>query len=131
MREGVELVREIVEALNRGDLDAMLARMDPEFEWTPLENSPVGRVARGHEEVRAYVEDWFGAFESMGLELEELEEVGDRVVAMVRGHGRGRASELALESRFCQVWTVREGRALGMEEYATREAALAAAEKRS
>jgi ketosteroid isomerase-like protein len=131
MREGVELVREIVEALNRGDLDAMLARMDPEFEWTPLENSPVGRAARGHEEVRAYVEDWFGAFESMGLELEELTEAGEHVVAVVLGHGRGRASELALESRFCQLWTVREGRALRMEEHATREAALAATEKRS
>jgi carboxymethylenebutenolidase len=100
--------------------------MDPEFEWTPLENSPVGRVARGHEEVRAYVEDWFGTLESVRLELEELEEIDGRVVATVRGHGRGPVSELALESRFCQLWTVREGRALRMEEHATREAALAA-----
>jgi ketosteroid isomerase-like protein len=125
MESGVELVREIVEALNRGDVDGMLARMDPGFEWRPLENSPVARVQRGHDQVRQYVEDWFAMFESLRLELEELTEVGGHVVAVVLGHGRGRVSELALESRFCQVWTVREGRAFRMEEYATREAALA------
>jgi ketosteroid isomerase-like protein len=42
----------------------------------------------------------------------------------VHGHGRGRASGLQLDSRFCQVWTVRDGTAIAMEEYATREQAL-------
>jgi uncharacterized protein len=126
MREGVELVREIVKALNRGDLDAMLARMDPDFEWRPLEESPISHVARGHEQVRAYVEDWLATLESVRLDLEDLTEVDARVVAMVHGHGRGRGSGLELGARFCQVWTIREGRALRMEEYATREAALVA-----
>ena len=66
------------------------------------------------------------AIESIRVELEDLAEIDGRVVAVVRGHGRGRASELALDSSFCQVWTVREGQAFRMEEYATRAAALAA-----
>ena len=126
MQTGVQLVCEIVEALNRGDVDGMLERMHPDFEWRPLESSPVaGGVYRGHEQVRRYVEDWMGTFESLRLELEDPAELGDRVVAMVRGHGRGRASGLALDNRFCQLWTVRGGTAVGMEEYATRELALA------
>jgi ketosteroid isomerase-like protein len=124
MQTGVELVRGIVEALNRGDIDGMLAGMHPDFEWTPLESSPVARVYRGHEQVRHYVEDWLATFESLRLELEDPAEIADRVVAVVRGHGRGRASGLQLDSRFCQVWTVRDGTALAMEEYATREQAL-------
>jgi ketosteroid isomerase-like protein len=79
---------------------------------------------RGHEQVRHYVEDWLATFESLRLELEDPAEVADRVVAVVRGHGRGRASGLQLDSRFCQVWTVRDGTAVAMEEYATREQAL-------
>jgi ketosteroid isomerase-like protein len=122
----VELVREIVGALNRGDVDAMLARMDPGFEWRPLEESPVASVRRGHDQVRAYVDDWLATFESVRLELEEPTEVDDRVVAIVSAHGRGRGSGMALETRFCQVWTVREGAAHRLEEFATREAALAA-----
>lgn len=126
MQSGVQLVREIVEALNRGDLEAMLARMHPDFEWRPLESSPVGGgVYRGHEQVRRYVEDWLGTFDNLRLELEEPSEVADRVIALVHGHARGRASGLQLDTRFCQVWTVRGGKAGGMQEYATRELALA------
>jgi len=125
MPAGVDLVRGIIEALNRGDVDGMLALMHPDFEWRPLEASPVARVYRGREQVRRYVEDWLGTFESLRLDLEEPTEVGDHVVAIVRGHGRGRASGVQLDSRFCQVWTVRRGTAVGMAEYATREQGLA------
>lgn len=123
--DGGQLVHGIIEALNRGDVDGMLARMHPDFEWTPLETSPVARVYRGHEQVRHYVEDWLGTFDNLRLELEDPTEVADRVVAVVHGHGRGRASGLELNSRFCQVWRVRGGTAVGMQEYATREQALA------
>jgi ketosteroid isomerase-like protein len=125
MQASVDLVRGIVEALNRGDVEGMLARMHPDFEWTPLETSPVARVYRGHEQVRHYVEDWIGTFENLRLDLEEPMEVGDQVLVVVRGHGRGRGSGLELNNRFCQLWSFREGTAVGMEEYATRERALA------
>jgi ketosteroid isomerase-like protein len=126
MQAGVKLVREIIEALNRRDVGGMLARMDRDFEWRPLEASPAaGGVYRGHEQVRRYVEDWLTTFDNLRLDLEEPTEVADRVIAVVHGHGRGRASGLQLDTRFCQVWTVRGGTAVGMEEYATRELALA------
>jgi ketosteroid isomerase-like protein len=122
----VELVREIIDALNRGDVEAMLARMDPDFEWRPLEDSPVSRNYRGHEHVRRYVEDWLSTFDNLRLELVEPSAVGDQVVVVVRGHGRGRASGVELHSSFCQVWTLRGGRAVRMEEHATRRQGLAA-----
>jgi ketosteroid isomerase-like protein len=124
MQAGVQLVRGIIDALNRGDVDGMLARMHPDFEWTPLETSPVARVYRGHEDVRRYVEDWLSTFEGLRLDLEAPTEVAGRVVAVVHGRGRGRASRVELHNCFCQLWTVRGGTAVGMEEYATREQAL-------
>jgi ketosteroid isomerase-like protein len=92
----------------------------------PLEASPTARVCRGHDQVREYVEDWLGTFESLHLALEDPTEVGERVVVTVNGRGRGRASGLELDNRFCQVWTVRDGMALAMEEHPTRDQALAA-----
>jgi ketosteroid isomerase-like protein len=124
MQAGAELVRDIIEALNRGDVDGMLTYMHPDFEWTPVEASPVARVYRGREEVRRYVEDWLGTFDDLKLDLEEPTEIGERVVAPVNGYARGRGSGLALETRFCQVWTVRDGIALAMQEYASRGDAL-------
>jgi ketosteroid isomerase-like protein len=122
----VELVGEIIDALNQGNVEAMLARIAPDFEWTPLEGSPVARVYRGHEQVRRYVEDWLASFDILRLELEEPSELGDHVVVVVRGHGRGRASGVELVNRFCQVWTLRCGTAVRMREYTTREQGLAA-----
>jgi ketosteroid isomerase-like protein len=130
MPAGVDLVRLIIDALNRGDVAGMLAWMHPDFEWRPLEASPVAPVYRGQEQVRRYVEDWLGTFESLRLDLEESTEVGDYVVAVVRGHGRGRASGVQLDSLFCQVWNVRRGTAVGMEEYARGEQGLAALRSR-
>jgi SnoaL-like protein len=66
----------------------MLAHMDPDFEWRPLEASPVARAYRGREQVRRYVEDWLGTFESLRLDLEDPVQVADPVMAVVRGQGR-------------------------------------------
>jgi ketosteroid isomerase-like protein len=114
----VDVVREIVDAFNRGDVEAMLARMDPDFEWRPLEDSPVSRDVRGHDQVRRYVEDWFGTFDNLRMEVLDLSGVGDQVVVEVHGHGRGRASGVELYNSYCQVWTLREGKAVRMDEYA-------------
>ena len=127
MEAHIEVVRRIIDALNRGDVDGMLERMHPDFEWRPLESSPVARAYRGREEVRRYVEDWLGHFESLRIDLQDPTEVGDRVVTVVHGHGRGRASGVELDASFCQVWTLRSGTAVAMEEHATREQGLAAA----
>lgn len=130
MQSDVELVRGIIEALNRGDVDGMLTRMHRDFEWRPLESSPVARVYHGHEHVRRYVEDWLSTFDGVRLDLENPEDIAGCVVADIHGHGRGRASGLEIETRFCQVWTLRSGTAVRMDEYATREQALIALESR-
>jgi ketosteroid isomerase-like protein len=118
------VVLEIIGALNAGDVDGVLAHIDPEFEWLPLEDSPAAGPHRGHEEVRRYVEDWLAAFPALRLDVEELSEHGAHVVAVVRGRARGKVSGVELANHFCQVWTLRDGAALRMREYATREQAL-------
>jgi uncharacterized protein len=124
--DNTELVREVIGALNRGDVDGMLARLHPDFEWTPLEDSPIAGTHRGHARVRRYVEDWLSTFDGLRLETEELTELDGRVLVVVRGRARGRGSGLELDNHFCQLWMLRGGTAVSMEEYATREQALAA-----
>ena len=120
-----DVVREIIDALNAGSVDGMLERMDPDFEWKPLQDSPVPGPHRGHGNVRGYLEDWLATFPALRLDVEELTEEGDHVVTVVRGRARARASGVQLGNRFCQVWTLRGGTAVRMHEYATREEGLA------
>jgi ketosteroid isomerase-like protein len=121
---GPELVREILDAINREDVGAVLTRVRPDFEWRTLESSPVAGTYRCHEEVQRYVEDWLATFEKVRIDVEEITEAGDEVLVVVRGRGRGRGSGIEVNNRYCQVWTVRGGAAARMREYDTREQAL-------
>ena len=123
-----DFVRAAIDAINRGDVDDFLARTDADFEWKALDNSPLAGTYRGREEVRAYVEEWLNTFGDVHLNIEELVEVNDHVLAVVQGSGWGKASGVEVTNRFCQLWTVSDGVPTRMREYATREEALAAAE---
>ena len=121
----IDVVRDLIDDLNEGRVDELIGRIDLDFEWTPLEHSPVARPYRGREQVRGYVEDWLATFDSLHLELEELREVGERVIASVHGHGRGRLSGIELHNSFCQVWMFRSGTPTCMREYRDLDQALA------
>jgi ketosteroid isomerase-like protein len=123
-----ERVRAVIDAINRGDVDAFLERTHAEFEWEALEQSPLAGTHRGQAEVRAYLEEWFSTFDEVHLDIEELVEVNDHVLVVARGSGWGKASGVEVTNRFCQLWTLSGGVPTLMREYATREEALAAAE---
>jgi uncharacterized protein len=122
-----ERVRDVIEAINRGDVDGFLARTHVDFEWRALEASPLAGTYRGREEVRAYVEEWLNTFDDARLGIEELVEMDDQVLVVVRGSARGKASGAVVRNHFCQLWTVSGGVPTRMHEFATREEALAAA----
>jgi uncharacterized protein len=119
-------VRDVIDAINRADVDGFLAGTHTDFEWEVLEESPLAGTYRGEEEVRAYVEEWLNTFDGVHLDIEELVEVNDRVLVVVRGSGWGKASGVEVGNRFCQLWTVNDGVPTRMREYATREEARAA-----
>jgi uncharacterized protein len=127
MSSGTGAVREVIDAINRADVDGFLARTHTDFEWAVLDTSPLAGTYRGREEVRAYVEDWLNTFDHVRLDIEELVELDDQVLVVVRGSARGKASGVDVTNLFCQLWTVRAGIPARMQEYPTRAEALAAA----
>lgn len=122
----IEIVHSIVDALNRADVEGVLALMDKDFEWAPLENSPAAGVCRGHAQVGRYVRDWLDTLDSLRLNVTGPVQRDDTVVVEVNGRGRGRTSGIELTNHFWQLWTLADGMALRMREYSTREEALQA-----
>ncbi len=132
-QENVELARRAFETFNRGGVDACVSEgvWSPEIVWdATLTGIPGLGAYSGHEEVKTFFEeDWFKAFpfEEWEVTLEEVIDVGDRVIAVARQYGRGATSGAVTELEFAQIYTVRDGEAVRIDSYLDREKALEAA----
>ncbi len=104
-------------------------RMDPEFVWdmSTFGSWPERQAYEGIEGTREFMTTWVGAWEDWQLEAEELRDAGEKVVAIVRQRGRAKGTGLRVDMRFGQVWTLRDGKQVRMEMYATPQDALRAA----
>jgi len=58
--------------------------------------------------------------------VKALHDAGDKVVAIMRQHGRSKSSGLPVDMTFGQVFTLREGKLTRMEMYADPADALEA-----
>jgi ketosteroid isomerase-like protein len=129
-QENVEVVRQVYEAAARRDTSAVFALYAPDIEWDASRTSRgamAGRVVHGHDALRAWLRDWYGAWEKLEDRLEELIDVDDdNVVAIMVQRGRGRASGVDVEDRLGAVWTLRDGKVVRVVWFPTREAALEA-----
>jgi ketosteroid isomerase-like protein len=92
-----------------------------------FQNWPERQTYEGIEGARQFMADWLEAWEDWQLEVEQLLDAGDHVVALVRQRGRSKATGLPVDMRFAQVWTFQDGRQTRMRMYASRDQALEAA----
>ena len=124
--ENVELLKQGVEAFNLGDMDGMLALMDPELEFVTAGLFPgIPPVYRGHDGWVTFARDIREPWESFTIETNEVRDAGDRIVLLMTFHARGR-SGLEVQRKFATVWTVRDGLAVSVRAYGEWDAALEA-----
>jgi ketosteroid isomerase-like protein len=116
-------------AVNRGDIDAAVAAMDPAIE---LRSSGAfldeGEVYQGREGVRRFYEMIAEAFDELTYELIDMRELEDgRVFVQVLFRGRGKGSGVAADLDGAHIWTLRDYRAVRLDAYSDLEKARAAA----
>jgi ketosteroid isomerase-like protein len=129
--ENVEIVRQLYNAIDRGDTATVLALYDPEIEWhfarSPFRNFVRHDVYRGRDALRDFVRERYAdAWKSITDELEELIDADPHVISIIKTQGRGRASGAPAEKTHAGVWTIRGGRIVRVE-WMSREEALDAA----
>lgn len=127
MSRRVETVRRAHDALNSGDVEALVAECAPSFRLDMSDRVLNPDVYEGHEGIRRFVAEVHDAWEAFTWEPEELVESGELVLALVRSTGRGRGSGLELERRAAMLWTVPEERAVSLRFFRDRDAARRAA----
>jgi ketosteroid isomerase-like protein len=107
----IDVGRELIDAVNRRDLDAFLARVRPDVEWDDSEGWPgIRGIYRGHDGVRDWWERFLEVWESVEIEVEESREGPDGVIFLqVSGAFRGGASGASAEVRAWEVLWLEDG----------------------
>jgi ketosteroid isomerase-like protein len=112
--ENVELVREAMEALLRGDRDAWFAIHDEDFEIVPIRDWPETGV-RGGEAAWNFHMRILESFEWAPIEVEHVDAGADKVLVHLRYDARGVGSGAKVELDQWFVSTVREGKILRLQ----------------
>jgi hypothetical protein len=110
----------------RRDWDAAMSAYD---EGVVLDQTrlPDGGVYHGHEGVRAFFNQWFGAWDDLEIQPERMIDRGDQVVVILRLAGTGRGSGAKVAMRAADIWTVKDGKIVRLVGYPVASEALEAA----
>jgi ketosteroid isomerase-like protein len=117
--ENVEIVRRGYEYFG-SERDFRPGIIHPEFVWdmSTFRGWPEQKTYSGLEGARSFIADWTESWDDWELDVQELLDAGDRVVAIVKQQARSKATGLTVEMDFAQVWTLRDGKQIRMEMYA-------------
>jgi ketosteroid isomerase-like protein len=126
-QQTLDLIRAGVDALNRRDVDAMLATLDPDVELEPLRAVLEGSVYRGHEGLREWLDDMDEDWQDFHFEIADLRPLApDRVLLVGRVRARARASGVELDDTAAWVCDVRDGKVARVHFYSDAKSALEA-----
>jgi ketosteroid isomerase-like protein len=125
----VEIGREMVDAFDRRDLDALLALVRPDVEWDDTEGWPgIRGIYRGRAGVREWWDAALEVWDSVHAEVEEITEGSDgRVFLGALGTFRGGASGVETEARAWYVLWLVNGKIARWKLFWARDDALTAA----
>jgi len=129
MSAGVEeLIRELCDALNAGDVEAAAELTHPDV----VQHGTRGgidqdRVFRGRQSVVDYWNDVADTWAAVRFEPERIIDSGDAIVVFWHETARSARSELEIETETAAVLKVRDGKIVELRGYMDRADALRAA----
>ena len=119
-QENVALIRGIYDGFAAGDVAAVLGAMSPDIVWNEADNFP---YADGNPYVgpQAVAEGVFarciGEWDGFAVNVEEILDAGDTIVALGRYGGSCKATGKAMNPQLAHVWRVAGGKAVAFQQY--------------
>ncbi len=127
MSENVDVVRQLAERWNAGDVDGALELYHDDAVAISGPDWPEQATHRGHDELRSNMTDWLAVWESSQIEIASVETFGDKVVATGAWSTRGRSSGVSGTMPIVILFTLRDGKIAVLEWHTDHDAAVAAA----
>ena len=113
----LEAARAGYEAWARGDLEQAVAAITPDFELHEDPAFPEASVYYGPDAFVSYARSFLEMFEEWSLDVEELIEHGDQLLAFVRWRVRGKGSGAEVQMPIAHLWTFRGAHPVRMRAY--------------
>jgi ketosteroid isomerase-like protein len=126
--ERVEVARQLIELFNRGDREGLKEIITDDAEIVPLRAALEGTVYRGPNALDDFWAAIDESWETVEMDIDEISEHGDRVLAVGRLRGRARETGMELDSPMAWVATFDEGKVASIRTYVNVAEAREAAE---
>jgi ketosteroid isomerase-like protein len=107
--------------------DAFGDLLDSDFELEEAANLPDQERHSGRDAFIANMAKLEESFEDLRIEPIEFVDLGSKLVVVVAIAGRGRAGGTPVETTIAQLWTLRDGKAVSLRDFASKAEALEAA----
>ena len=126
-QQNLDVVRTIYAAFGRGDLEGILAALDPQVSWrTPGAPAlPTGGLRRGVSEVREFFGLLLNTFDFEEFRPADFLAQGDKVVVLGTSREGPKGSGRVVDFRWVHVFTFRSGKIVAFEEPADVTALVA------
>lgn len=129
--ENIEVVQKAYQNFKSGSIPELLELLTDDVTWQlpEIENVPFGGLREGREQVAGFFASLADAQEPVTFEPREFVAQNDKVVALGRYTWRVKSTEREYGGDWAHVFTVRDGRISGFQEYMDTAAATAAHQK--
>ncbi len=127
-QENVDLARRAYEAWNREDFEWIADRVTDNFELQTRRDlfPDLDELYVGNTGWSKFVEVWRAAWETIAVQIERIEDLGDDVLTVITFEGVGRGSGAVVSLRVAHWIAFRDGRIAGLRILMSDEALEAA-----
>ena len=117
-QQNLDAVRGVYAAFGSGDVEGILARLDPEVSWrTPgAPDLPTGGLRVGIAAVREFFPLLLNTFDMAEFQPQDFLAAGDKVVVLGTSREGPKGSGRLVDFRWVHVFTFRDGRIVAFEE---------------
>ena len=117
-QQNLDAVRSLYAAFGRGDLEGILAALDPQVSWrTPgAPDLPTGGLRQGAPAVREFFGLLLTTFDIADFQPHDFLAAGDKVVVLGTSREGPKGSGRLVDFRWVHVFTFRDGRIVAFEE---------------
>ena len=118
-QENTKTVKQAYDYFKSGNIEGVLSLMSNDVDWRlpNIENMPHAGTRKGLEQVTEFFSTLAEAQDAKQFDPNEFIAQGDRVVALGHYIWKVKANNREYESDFVHVFTVRDGKITGFDEY--------------